>query len=212
MATEPANDDLESDRLQQLLDDARAGHEEARNRLFVLIQKYLDFVANRHHTNPALMGKVGVSDVVQQTMLQAAQEFPGFRGKTTEEFRGWLRQILVNEIRGVNRHFATQRRNTQQEIAIDRPQTGFESPLDLKANQPTPSREIMADESAARLHKILENLPEDMRLVVQLRNWEGLQFNQIAERMGISLSKAAKLWYQALIELERCHSELSDER
>lgn len=212
MSAELPNDELESGQLQQLLDEARAGQESARNRLFGLIQRYLDYIAKQHHNNPAVMAKMGISDVVQQTMLQAAQQFQGFRGTTAEEFRGWLRQILINEIRGANRFYATQRRNAQQEIALDQPATNCDSPRDLADSHITPSREVMADESSARLRQILEKLPEDMRLVVQLRNWDGLQFNQIAESMGISLSKAAKLWYQALIELERWHAELNDER
>lgn len=212
MASNPNLDELDSNRLQQLLDDARGGHDSARNQLFTLIQRYLDYIARQHHNNPTVVAKLGVSDIVQQTMLQAAQQFQGFRGTTAEEFRGWLRQILINEVRGANRFYATKRRNAQAEVALDQPTTHFDGPRDLVAKQTTPSREVMADESSAKLHKILENLPDDMRLVVQLRNWEGLQFNQIAERMGVSLSKAAKLWYQALIEIERWHAELSDEQ
>jgi RNA polymerase sigma-70 factor, ECF subfamily len=203
--TNPAAPDDEFDRL---LAEARAGSEAARNELFAHIQKYLGYVAGQHY-NPALAGKLGVSDVVQQTMLHAAGEFSGFRGTTAEEFRGWLRQILINEVRGANRHFSARRRNAAQEVGMETGQSGDRRPLDLADSAETPSMEISAGEESRRLQKILEKMPEDMRLVVQLRNWDGLQFNEIAQRMGISLSRAAKLWYNALIELERLHSEMN---
>jgi RNA polymerase sigma-70 factor (ECF subfamily) len=47
---------------------------------------------------PALRSKIDASDVVQQTMLQAHQAFAQFRGKTEEELRAWLRQILARNL------------------------------------------------------------------------------------------------------------------
>ncbi len=200
-----------SDELDRMLANARAGSESARNELFRQIQNYLGFVAGQLH-NRALAGKFGVSDIVQQTMMCAAQELDGFRGTTVEEFRSWLRQILVNKVRDNNRHFASKRRNVAQEIALDRSQSGNRVAIEIADSTATTSVEMAAGEDSSKIRKILEKMPDDMRLVVQWRNWEGLQFNEIATRMGISLSKAAKLWYNALIELERLHAEMNDDR
>jgi RNA polymerase sigma factor (sigma-70 family) len=85
------------------------------------------------------------------------------------------------------------------------------TPFDLADSVLTPSGEVMAKENFAGVQNILEKLPPEMRQVVQLRNWEQLQFNEIAAQMGISLSQAAKLWYNALIELQRLHSDMENE-
>src|SRR5262245_26973640 len=42
--------------------------------------------------------KESASDVVQKTLLDAQQGFDNFRGATTEEFRGWMRRILHNNV------------------------------------------------------------------------------------------------------------------
>ena len=200
-----------SDLFDQLLANARAGSESARNELFRQIQNYLGYVAGQHH-NSTLAGKFGVSDVVQQTMLSATEDFHGFRGKTADEFRSWLRQILINKVRDNNRYFASKRRNAAQEITLNRSQSGNRAAIDIADSAVTPSVEMAFHEDSNQIRRILEKMPDDMRLVVQWRNWDGLQFNEIAERMGISLSKAAKLWYNALIELERLHAEMTDDR
>ncbi|MEQ1903693.1 MAG: sigma-70 family RNA polymerase sigma factor [Pirellulaceae bacterium] len=210
MTENPENDCLDSD-FDQLLAKAREGSPAARNELFAHVQRYLAFIANQNH-NPQLSAKAGASDIVQQTMLHAAEELDSFRGSSAEQFRGWLRQILVNEARGLNRHFGAQRRNASQEVEIRTGDSSNAAPFELADSMLTPSAEIMAKENSVGIQALLEKLSPEMRQVVQLRNWEQLQFNEIAEHMGITLSQAAKLWYNALIELQRLHSEMNHDQ
>jgi RNA polymerase sigma-70 factor (ECF subfamily) len=191
-----------------LLQQARLGSESARNELFRLVQKYLGFLAQEHFQS-TLSAKAGVSDVVQQTMMHAAQQLDQFQGSSALQFRGWLRQILLNEIRSMQRHFGAKRRDAGQERSWLH---GPESDHDLAGELPTPSRELMALEESCRVHEILEKLPEDLRLVIQLRNWERLPFHEIADRMGVTLNRAAKMWYQALVELRRMHEEIDHDK
>ena len=198
-----------TDQLEYLLKQAQTGDREAQNELFRRFQRYLDFLACQHH-NPALGGKLGISDIVQQTMLHAAKEFDQFRGQTVEEFRGWIRRILVNESRDLNRRFSSGKRNAALEIAMGQETSGSRYLNEITDGGVTPSVVVSASEDSQKVLEILEKMPAEMRQVVQLRNWEGLQFNEIAARMGISLSRAAKIWYNALLEFERLHSELND--
>lgn len=204
---ESASSDGNTNELEQLLGEALAGSTSAKNELFGQLQNYLTYIAQQHQSSK-LAAKAGASDIVQQTLMHAAEDFSSFRGSTAEQFRGWLRQILVNEARELNRRFTAQRRSVSQEQnlapAVTDSQPWGGDPADSLL---TPCSEAMAKEQAQGIMKSLEKLPEEMRLVIQLRNWERLQFNEIAERMGISLSSAAKLWYRALAELQRLHSE-----
>ena len=58
---------------------------------------YLLLVANRN-LDRELQGKLGASDLVQETFVRAQRNFKQFRGSSIEEFLTWLRQILLNHL------------------------------------------------------------------------------------------------------------------
>jgi DNA-directed RNA polymerase specialized sigma24 family protein len=58
----------------------------------------------RRAIGPELAGKVGASDLVQETFLAAQQHVASFRGRTEPAWRAWLKAILLN-------HLANQRRD-----------------------------------------------------------------------------------------------------
>ncbi len=203
---QPAEDGDDGAVIGRLLNEARGGSQSARNELFAHFQKYLAFLAQQHQ-NPRLAAKIGASDIIQQTLLQAAGEFESFRGTTAEQFRGWLRQILVNEARGMNRHFGAQRRAAGNERPLEPAGASSADHFEPADSLLTPSSEAMARERAAAVHASMEKLSPEMRQVIQLRNWDKLQFNEIGQRMNLSTSSAAKLWYRALVELQRIHAE-----
>src|SRR5262245_16707251 len=138
---------------------ARQGSAEAIGRLLEACRQYLLLVAN-HQLDPQLRGKVGASDVVQETFLEAQRDFGCFQGQTEEELRGWLRRILLHNLANVTRRY----RDT------DKRQVGLEVPLrevppeELHAGE-SPSSPLRAGEEAERLDRILRQLPEHYRQV-----------------------------------------------
>jgi RNA polymerase sigma-70 factor, ECF subfamily len=202
--TDPGNLPSNGGDINRLLAEARSGSPSARNELFTHFQKYLAFLAQEYQ-NTELAAKVGASDIIQQTLLQATSELAEFRGTTAEQFRGWLRQILVNEARSINRHFGAQRRAAGAECSLQ--PGGSNLDHDPPDGQLTPSSEAMARERAAAVHISLEKLPPEMRQVIRLRNWDMLPFSEIGKQMHLPTSSAAKLWYRAVIELQRIHGE-----
>src|SRR5262245_20688022 len=60
-------------------------------------RNYLRLVA-RLLWQPGIQQAIDLSDVVQQTLLKAHAKEKQFRGTTEEEWRGWLRAILKNEV------------------------------------------------------------------------------------------------------------------
>ena len=199
---------LDDDSMSTLLTQAKNGDQDARSELMRQLQKYLAFIA-RHQVDPNLQAKMGPSDVVQQSMLQAVQNLDQFRGETIDEFRGWLRQILVNEARQMKRNFRADKRNTLLERPIaDSPSHG--SQPNFADSLPTPGTHAAADEQSRAINAALEKLPEQDRLIIQWRNWEGLTFDEIANRLGITVSSASKKWYRALISFKEQFGESRD--
>lgn len=81
--------------------------------------------------------------------------------------------------------------------------------LEMEASpcfQPAPED----DEKIAELLELLESLPEEQRVVVHLKTWEGRTFRQIASILGISSNTAASRYRYALDKL-RAAMRLEDE-
>ncbi len=199
--------------LARLLEAAREGDAPARDELFRQLRTYLLYIANDQMAD-LLQAKMGASDIVQQSMLRAAERFAEFRGNTGAEFKGWLRTILLNETRLVHREFRTEKRDIRREVSLpaagvaDPPATKF--PPEPADPNLTPRAHALADEQAGVVRILIDQLPEDWRTIVHLRNWEGLSFQDIGNRMNMSTSGVAKIWYRALVEIQRLYQQYDE--
>ena len=63
----------------QLISRVRSGCDESRERLFSILSQYFESLAQRYH-NDRLKSKLGVSDIVQQSMVRAVEGFEKFEG------------------------------------------------------------------------------------------------------------------------------------
>lgn len=149
-------------------------------------------------------GKFSASDAVQQTLLEAWQNWDRFRGQDEAQRRAWLRQILAHQLAKLVRHFAgTQKRDMAREISLEASLGQSSLRLDqlLAADHSTPSAQAVAHEQALRLAQVLEQLPDDYRQVIVLRNLEDLSHDEIAARMNRSVGAVRMLWVRALAAL-----------
>lgn len=199
--------------LDALILQAKAGDQAARSELFGQLRNYLLLIAH-DQLDVRLQAKLGPSDVVQQSMLRAAEELDAWRGSTVAEFRGWLRQILINEARLARRGFAAGMRDLRREAAgapdgTDASHGGSPEPADL---QLTPRAHALADEQAELVRQLIDQLPEASQQVIRMRNWEELSFEQIGERMNMSTSGVAKIWYRALVEIQKLYQRQHESR
>jgi RNA polymerase sigma-70 factor (ECF subfamily) len=180
---------------------ARAGSGEALGRVLERFRPYLLRIAN-HELDSALRPKVGPSDLVQQSLLEAQQGFTGFAGARPEDLMAWLRGILRHNLADVRTayHEAAKRQLKQEEL-LDATNAG---PLreKLVANTPSPLARVIADEDTQSVQRALDRLPEDYRRVLTLRHQGGRSFVQIGEVMGRSADAVRKLWFRA-VELLR---------
>jgi RNA polymerase sigma-70 factor (ECF subfamily) len=191
----------EAAEIERWIDLARHGDREALGRLLALCRHYLLLVANKELT-PALWAKIAPSDIVQDTMLEAGRDFPGFVGGSEEELLAWMRGILRNNVANVRRHFETEKREVDREVPLeecapDELLEGVVSPTE------TPSKYVQACEQDEQLQRAIGQLPEHYRRVILLKSIENLKFPQIAEKLGSTEDAVRKLWVRAVEELAK---------
>jgi RNA polymerase sigma-70 factor, ECF subfamily len=195
------------DTASRLVEAARQGHDDAFGRLFESFRRHLLLLA--HRELPAtLRGKIGPSDLVQETAVDARRNIPGFRGSTAEECYAWLRAILRNNMIDAVRHFeTTQKRGGCREISLATDAGRCQGGMVAIAHG-GPDGSAIRREDADVLAKVLLRLSDDHRTVLRLRYWEGLSFPEIGGRLGRSPDAVRKLWYRAV---ERLQEEMNHE-
>ena len=166
-------------------------------------EKYLMAIAT-DEMQAQMMRKFGPSDIVQQTFQKAVDNASAFRGSSEEQFRGWLRMILINQLRQNMRDHSCKKRDFRREQtfagAIDSQAAGIMEPSD---EFPTPSTKAALSEEDVLLHQAIAELPENYQTVIRLRNWEKLSFADIGDHMKLSTDAVKKLWYRALVRLQK---------
>jgi RNA polymerase sigma-70 factor, ECF subfamily len=187
--------------VEDWLPQARAGSSEALGEALEACRFYLLGVAQRE-LDPVLQAKGGASDLVQQTFLEAQQDFPRFRGDSEAELLAWLRRLLLNNLANFARRYRdTNKRALGREIALQAlSASGLQG--GLRAGDPSPSTAMAHGEQETALATALTKLPDDYRQVLLLRYEGELSFEEIGTKMNRTANAARKLWLRAIERLQ----------
>jgi RNA polymerase sigma-70 factor, ECF subfamily len=202
----------ESVPIASLLERARGGSATAIGSLLEAARSYLLLHAEQHLPQ-SLRAKVGPSDIVQETAIDAHRDFLRFRGTTQEELYAWLRTILQNNVTDAVRRFElTQKRAAKREASLNVIVDRYGISV-LPSLSTSPDHSAIRREDAELLAGVLARVPDDYQTILRLRYWDGLTFPEIATRIGRSEEAARKLWYRALARLtNELQSRPSDPR
>lgn len=195
---QPSNIDLNT--ISLLIPQCKHGDVGARDQLLGEIQGFLKLVANQN-MDAHLLQKIGASDIVQNSLVKLIERFEQFEGDSSIELRGWLKRIVINEIKSKRRAFSTKKRDSGREIGIE-PQLTGQFGSQPRDEQLTPASQAIARERINRFHRVLEELSADHAEVIRLRNIERQSFKEIGETMGRSEDAVSKLWYRAILKFE----------
>ena len=124
---------------------------------------YLHLLARLAKGSP-LATKLDPSDLVQETLLKAHRHQAQFRGRTEEEWRGYLRRILANTIADAARDLAHEK-IVHQEVE----QSSNRLEAWLAAEQSSPSEIMQREEKLVQLAAALMQLDEDERMALEMR-------------------------------------------
>jgi RNA polymerase sigma-70 factor (ECF subfamily) len=161
---------------QALVQDALAGDEQA----FMLLVEPLLPAAYRLAV-AMLRSNSEAEDAVQEAVFKAWKHFGRFRRDA--ELKPWLFTIVANECR-------QQRRSRWWNVL--KGSDHLEGQVD---------RNLPIDSTAVDLRLALYRLPHDQRLVVVLRYYLDLSFEEVAQTLGISTKAAKSRTYRALDRL-----------
>ena len=141
----------------------------------LLVLKYQQKVANlvsRYIRDPS-----ETLDVTQEAFIKAYRAIPKFRGESA--FYTWLYRIAINTAK--NFLVARGRRPPGTDVAAEAAEQ-----LDLGSRLKelaTPESHLLEDELAKTVSEAIEDLPEDLRTAITLRELEGLSYEEIARAM-----------------------------
>jgi len=167
--------------------------EEYRDYLRLLARLQLDF---------RLRGMMDPSDIVQQTLLKAHENFQGFRGKTDAELQAWLRAIMAQQLALMAR-----KRGRPRSLDDELEQSSARLESLLASEQSSPSEQAMRNERLVELATALARLPEDQQSAVELRYLRGLSVTDVAEQMGRSTVSVTGLLYRGTRALRQLMAE-----
>jgi len=134
-------------------------------------------------------------DAAQESFLKAFKALPEFKDQSA--FSTWIYRIAYNTCREFQRR-ASVRRSESLEALVDRQGDALGTPFH------EPQRPDL--ENADLVRRLLAGLSEDHRIVLLLRETQGMDYLQIAETLGITLDAVkARLRRarEALIERSR---------
>lgn len=189
------------DAVNLLIEKSREGDRIAQSELSRHVEQYLSIMIERKLDN-SLRANFGVSDIVQQTLMQMVKGIGGFRGGTTKEFFGWLNRIIENETAKANRHLKQQKRDVRRRRSLSENASSSGRPFEYADYFPTPCTQAISNEQLQLFDRALEQIPDDYANVIRLRNLEQLSFKQVAEKMGRSVDSVSNLWYRAILKFQ----------
>lgn len=154
---------------------------------------YLTLLA-RVHLGPRLRRKLGSSDVVQQTLLEAHLSRDLFRGRTGQEEAAWLRRILAHNLSNTHRDYRREKRDIARERSLEVAVDDSAVRLDgfLVAPGATPGTLAQRGEETLKLAEVMASLPVSQREAILLRYFEELTLEEIGRQLSISESTVAR--------------------
>ena len=168
----------------RFLDRLRAGEAAAFEELVTMYQHRVFGVALR------MLGSAAeAQDAAQEAFLRAHRGLAGFRGDA--KLSTWLYAITSRLC--LNRLASGERRLVRR---------GEETLLRLADEGRQPDAALERSELEAALHRAIAELPEERRIVVVLRDLEGLSYEEIAKVLDLELGTVRSRLHRARADLK----------
>jgi RNA polymerase sigma-70 factor (ECF subfamily) len=139
-------------------------------------------------------------DIFQETFTRAIIAIRSHKYQTTGKFSAWLIRIAHNLIIDTTRETESGKQITQEKF----------TPIilnDIRLSESGVEKNIIEQQKADQIRKMLDYLPDVQREVILLRFYEDLSFKEIAEKTGVSINTSLGRMRYALINLRKMVQE-----
>lgn len=161
----------------------------------LLVKKYQHKIL--HLVGRYVHDSASAQDVAQEAFIKAYRGLRNFRGESA--FYTWLYRIAINTAKN---YLVTESRRTPDfEVnAEDAEHLNGESGLKEYA---TPERELLSEEIQRQIFKAMDDLPEDLRSAIVLRELEGMSYEEIAQVMECPIGTVRSRIFRAREAIDR---------
>lgn len=172
---------------QRLVERVQRGEKAAFDLLVLKYQRKIFRLLSRLIRDPA-----EVEDIAQEAFVKAYRALPNFRGDSA--FYTWLYRIAINTAKN---HLVSQGRRapTSTEADIEEAET-FDDGEHLR-DLNTPDSMLLSKQVAEAVNRAIDQLPEDLRTAIVLREIEGLSYEEIAESMNCPIGTVRSRIFRA---------------
>ena len=171
---------------QDLVRRVQQGDKSAFDLLVIKYQHKIVHLVNRYVKDPT-----EAQDVAQDTFIKAYKALGEFRGESA--FYTWLYRIAINTAK--NYLLSRSRRHSDYEVDMQDAEQ-IENAPQLKDIE-TPENQLMNDQIIEVIKSAIEKLPEEMRIAIMLREFEGMSYEEIAEAMDCPIGTVRSRIFRA---------------
>jgi len=189
----------------ELVQRAQGGDNDALNRLF---QRYYERVRRsvRARIGSRLRLRLDSEDILQPTFAKAFENFDRFEMRHEGSFLHWLAEYAKRQI-----HDAADRENAIKRVPLDHLRSidddgGDESRprMEVPGRTTGPIDRVVRSEREIAVEECLDQMAEHHRMVIVLRDYDGLEWNEVAEKMHKNTDSAVReLHRRAMLELAK---------
>ncbi len=140
-----------------------------------LVRKYQHRVSNL--ISRYIRDSSEVLDVSQEAFIKAYRALPNFRGDSA--FYTWMYRIAINTAKN---YLVSQGRRLPLSNVDTQEAEQFEGATSLKDNE-TPESLMLRDDVEKTVFSTIDQLPDDLKMAITLREIEGMSYEEIAQTM-----------------------------
>ena len=176
---------------KQLVERVQRGDKRAFDLLVLKYQHKIVGLVGRY-----LRDQDEVQDVAQEAFIKAYRALPRFRGDSA--FYTWLYRIAINTAK--NHLVSRSRRPPDTDVDVDLEEGFYQESLSDMVN---PENSLATDQLEAVVYKAIDDLAEDLKVAVTLREFEGLSYEEIADVMECPVGTVRSRIFRAREAIEK---------
>ena len=137
-----------------------------------------------------------VMDIAQESFIKAYRALPRFRGDSA--FYTWLYRIAINTSK--NHLVSRSRRPPDTDIDVD---GEFQGDSVVLRDDSGPETALVNDQLGKVIFSAIDGLPEELKVALTLREFEGLSYEEIAEVMECPVGTVRSRIFRAREAIEK---------